>query len=306
MLRPFYYEAHVKRISLGFVLGVAFLTTAVVADTHQDLWEAPIIKGTSGREVIEATVGRVNGNNIYLSDLRRPQMEKEGQRATLFEQIDKQVLLSRAASLSLVPSEAEVQKQIEAFRAQFKGYFPLGNEQVTADAWLAQHNMTNKDLARFYREEIAINNCKHFYSVDKPLIPRDEIEEYYRAHPVKTEAAYKIKTALLDEEHAASFDPKSTSDVEWIDLDWVPESKIAEEMNFVKEMEIGTASAPIKTSAGYQTVFVEEKKQPEDVPLAMRVAEIERILSKEHLQKALDLFMNDLKNNASVVVFDPI
>ena len=77
-------------------------------------------------------------------------------------------------------------------------------------------------------------------------------------------------------------------------------------MNFVHNLEVGKASRPVKTHAGYQTVMVVEKKAAAPVPLVMRAPEIERILTKEALKKTMDLFMQDLKNNASSVVFKPL
>lgn len=278
------------------------LLGAAVAEV---VWEAPRVSGSSGREVIDATVARVNGQNIYLSDLRRPQMSKEGERLTLNEQLDKQVLLSRAVTLGLVPTDNEVQKQVESFKAQFKGFAGAGDLQLTADEWLKERGMTFKDLSRFYREELATTNVKHFYSVDKPLIPHEDVQKYYHDHPVMTETMYTIKTAVLSEEQALAFDALSPRDIEWIEVD-VAESKISEEMSFVHTQELGKASKPVKTAAGYQTVLVVAKVAPKRVPLTVRAPEIERILTESYFKKTLDLFMDDLRKNSSLVIFKPI
>lgn len=298
-------EGSVEKMNFLKVAVVTFaLSISLCAENS--VWEAPQVKGSSGREVLDATIARVNGRNMYLSKLRQPQMDKEGSLPTLSELLDKQVIMSRAESLSLIPTETEIQKQIEAFKAQFKAHAQGAEDYDSADQWLKDHGMSNKDLAHFYREQIAVNNVMHFYSVDKPLIPREDIEAYYKAHPVNSEAEYHLKTAVLDGDQVLDFDNLDHEKHDWIDLDFVSESKISEEMSFVHTLEVGKASKPVKTPAGYQTVMVVEKKSAALVPLVIRAPEIERILTKEALKKTMDLFMQDLKSNASAVVFKPL
>lgn len=200
-------------VALSFILLGYVHATGVLAPTEEEQepvavkQEAmPIKDGPSlpkQRVVIDKIVVRVNGINILQSDLQTPRIAKEGGFLTLQEAIIEQLLYDRAASLHMLPSEQDIDRQLVSFKMQ-NNLNDLSDEEF--EEQLKESGFTLKMYKRQLGILLAIENVKRVETSERVVVTSQEVEDYCAKHPDCTDDEYLLQICDLPKDGATDLE----------------------------------------------------------------------------------------------------
>jgi parvulin-like peptidyl-prolyl isomerase len=158
-------------------------------------------------------------------------------------------------------------------------------------------------------------------------ITEDEIKNYYDQHKneLMTEPKTKISRYTISDENISKDELKTEADNIVAELrsgkeiaqDSFPHLKIDAGVEYAKQdidpkiasildsTEIGSYSDPVEISSGYMIFKVEERKEPQLVPLEEARGRIYNQLLQQRAEKYQKSFMEDLKKQSYVVINQP-
>ncbi len=212
-----------------------------------------------------------------------------------------------------------------------KHHIPQDEEAV--DAYLVQiqreHNLSQEELENIFtasgytleegREQLqmmqTVNTMIDVKIRSNLIVPRREIEEYYRNHPTVIEATYTLQRAFVPQSKKMSAEQqhnvlvkyaqtgKGASGITWSDPFTINHADIAENKQFIYDMEPGQISTPQEVSGGFEMFKLVEKTPQTVKSLEESYREILEILRRPKYDELMEKYKAALMKNASVVYF---
>lgn len=245
-------------------------------------------------EVVDRIIAFVDGVKVLQSDLEMSRIAKDGGTYNLDEIIFELAMLKRASERHVLPSEADVDRQIVGFKVQ-NGIGDIS--EADFEKYLKPYNFTSQK----YKEQmgclLAVENLKRMEITDKIIITSQEVESYFNNHPEYSAEEYRLKMNPV----------KKKNDKDKIDLGWVKREELDKKFHFVFDMKNGEISEnPVEINGKEYFVEVLDKKERKKITLSQRYGDIERLLTKEKMEKELKIFKKKLLEETTVEIIDPI
>ena len=212
-----------------------------------------------------------------------------------------------------------------------KHHLPQDEEAI--DAYLVQvqreHNLSQEDLENIFtssgytieegRQQLqmlqTINTMLDIKIRSNLIVPRRDVEEYYRNNPVVIEATYTLERAFVPQSKTMSRDAlynvlvkyaetgKGVAGIAWGDPFTINHSDVAESKQFIYTMEPGKISLPQEIAGGFE-IFRLVEKTPETVKsLDESYREIVDILRRPKYEELMENYRQTLLKNAAIVYF---
>lgn len=287
-------------IALGIVCGGPLIgrTSKVnlTGDTKQ------VYFGKHKREVVDKILARVNGRNIFRSDVIQPRIEKDGGTYSLDELIDFDLFLQKAIERKLVPSPLDIEKHI----AMWKDMHHLSH--LSPKEFEGRLNDDGLTLEKFRKQLggiLAVRNLKQLEANERVVVTSGEVEAAYKKNPLYTENKYLFQTRFVprtmaeDEATAVAV----AEGVKWDELDWIEEAKIIESMSFAKRLKEGEVSQPVRSEDGYRFIKLAKLEKSRKKTLGESWGEIERALQQEKMERFEGEYLKELRSKAVIVKF---
>jgi parvulin-like peptidyl-prolyl isomerase len=213
-----------------------------------------------------------------------------------------------------------------------KHHIPQDEEAI--DAYLAQiqreNNLSEKELEEIFtnsgytleegREQLqrmqTINTMLDVKIRSNLIIPRKDVEEYYKNNPTIIEATYTLQRAFVAQSPKMSAEKqldvltkyaktgKGASGIVWSDPFTVNHSDIAASKQFIYDMEPGQMSVPQEVSGGFEMFKLVEKTSEIVKSLEDSYREIVDILRRPKYDELMEKYKDALMKNASIVYFN--
>ncbi len=289
--------------------------------------------------VVEEIVARIGNEIITRSDLNREEQrlytelsgryqgqELEDQYAQqkkllLDFMVNQKLLEQRASELNLDVSE-EVSAAIKRLRDESN----IPNDEAL-EAALKQEGSSMKELREDFRRRIIQQRILWNYVQGRVNITEDEIKTYYDQHKdeLMTPPKTKISRYTISDENVAKEELKTEADsiIGELRAGKEPDAaafahlKVDTGIEFTKSdidpkiaaildgIEVGSYSDPVETSTGYSIFKIEERTEPELIPLEQARGKIYNQLLQQRAEKYQKSFMEDLKKQSYVVINQP-
>jgi len=209
----------------------------------------------------------------------------------------------------------------------------LPQDEESIDAYLAQiqreHNLSAEELEQIFtssgytieegREQLqmmqTINMMLDVKIRSNLIVPRREVEEYYRNNPTIIEATYSLERAFVPQSTKVSSDKqytvlvrysetgKGVAGVVWSEPFTINHSDIAESKQFIYMMEPGQISLPHLVNGGFELFRLVEKTPQTVKTLEESYREITDILRRPKYEELMEKYNQMLSKNTSVVYF---
>ena len=210
-----------------------------------------------------------------------------------------------------------------------KHHIPQDEEAI--DAYLAQmqreHNLSEKELENIFtssgytieegRQQLqmmqTVNTMLDVKIRSNLIVPRKDVEEYYKNNPTIIEATYTLERAFVPQSKKMSADEqrnvlvkyaqngKGVSGIVWGDAFVINHSDIAESKHFIYTMNIGQISSPQSVNGGFEMFRLVEKTSEETKSLEESYREIVDILRRPKYEELMENYRNFLLKTAAVV-----
>ncbi|HLJ31627.1 MAG TPA: peptidylprolyl isomerase [Candidatus Babeliales bacterium] len=254
-----------------------------------------------------AVYGQEDVEIITKSDIDRPSLGG-GFRSKEDIVFEKEVLLD--AKKHHIPQDEEA---IDAYLAQMQREHGLSSAQLEEIFTSAGYTIEEG------REQLQMMNVMNTMLDIKIrsnlIIPRKDVEEYYKNHPTIIEATYTLQRAFVPQSDRMSDKQqykvlmryaqtgKGASGVVWSDSFTINHADIATSKQFIYDMEIGQVSEPYAMNGGFE-MFKLVDKTPETVKsLEESYREIVDILRRPKYEELMEKYREMLMKNAAVVYF---
>jgi parvulin-like peptidyl-prolyl isomerase len=248
---------------------------------------------------INRIVRRVNGANILQSDLDQPRLVKEGGTCSLEELTVEELLVQRASEMHMLPTPADIDRQILAFK--MNNNLANKNDEEFEKA-LKEFGFTLPQYKLQLGRLIAADNVRRMEISERIVITSQEVENYHTKHPAKTKEKFWIKICTIP--HEEMEDPTkflNSNNASWNDLGWIEQSDIGEHFSSIFSLQPGQTSEPINVDGNYKAVKLVEKEEAREKTLDERYIKIERKLQEKKRAKFLDSFETELKEKAFIL-----
>ncbi|MFH1832043.1 MAG: peptidyl-prolyl cis-trans isomerase [bacterium] len=250
------------------------------------------------RWLIDTILVRVNGVNILKSALEEPRISKNGGSYSLDELIEEELLFQKAAERQIMPSAADIQRQVVAFKVKNDlGQMSDAEFEKELEAGGFTLAMYKKQMGRI----MAVENVRRIETDEKIVITSQQVEAYYKKHPVYEKEAYKLKKALLAKADAQDY-KKLIEDnkLEWKDLGWIEKESLDKRYSFVSDLKAGDISEPVESGDSMLIFKLEDRKERALKTLDASYSSIERKLREKKRDTFLSNLIEDLKSSASI------
>lgn len=293
------------RISKCLFLFLIF-SAVNAADTKQLV--KPVQKKRIRVDGVKAVVRGSSGTDLILeSELRRPKLD--GTSNTLDGSITNALFKQKADEYHITPSPEENQKQYEMIAQNNKKTVKELDEMVM------QAGFTPTEARKEFGQINAVNSLLG-YKVGSVVVPESEVIAYYEEYPEYESAAYQIQMVVVPfsatQTHgeqlvqlqtlANANDPNGV--LSWIEPFWVNEEDLAADKKFITQLETGQISLPKEVFNGFQLFRLVAKRAKRLKTLDERYGHIVSLLRQPKYNELMNKFQNDLKDNASVIIFD--
>lgn len=226
-------------------------------------------------------------------------------------------------------SKEEIVFEREVFLDAKKHHLPQDDEAV--DAYLAQiqreHNLSPEELEQIFtasgytieegREQLqmmqTINTMLDIKIRSNLIIPRKDVEEYYKNNPEIIEATYTLERAFVPQSAKVSADKqykilvkyaqtkKGVTGISWSDSFTLNHSDIAESRQFIYSMEPGNISLPCIVNGGFEIFRLVSKTAESIKSLEDSYREIVDILRRPKYEELMEKYREYLSKNSSVL-----
>jgi hypothetical protein len=192
------------------------------------------------------------------------------------------------------------------------------------DGLCRQNNWSMSDLEKIlaqsgYTLQEGIKELKKMYAVNYMsemkmqgiVVPENEIEAYYKVHPLYNEPRVKISRAFISSSEISSKDElakkiaaKDTNFIKnWESAFWLKESEMAEHMRFLISLNADAISEPLETNGGFEVFKIIAKKPKRLVSLKKRYKEILFELRQAKSEESFKKYKDQLFDSASIVYY---
>jgi hypothetical protein len=147
------------------------------------------------------------------------------------------------------------------------------------------------------------------------IVPRRDVEEYYKNNPTIIEATYTLERAFVPQSPKISSDKqykilveyarglKRIAGITWSDPFILNHSDIAESRDFIYTMEPGNISLPLLVNGGFELFRLVEKTSEHVKSLEDSYRDIVEILRRPKYEELMEKYRQHLSKNCSVVYF---
>lgn len=252
-------------------------------------------------------VASVNGETITQKEFYAA-LERTAGEKVLQQLIIEKLLFQEAARLGIMPSDDEINLQIERIKAQFGG-----DEQAFIQA-LDRYNIDEKRL----RDEVALGAILQKLERQGVTVSEKEMQEYYETNK-NDMTQIRARHILVDTEKEAA-DLKSRIDAgedfaelakeyskdgsaaQGGDLGFFGKGRMVQPFEDAAfALKVGEVSDPVKTQFGYHLIKVEERKVPTFADVA---PEIKEELTRQKARTQQEVIAS-LLEEANIEVFWP-
>lgn len=212
-----------------------------------------------------------------------------------------------------------------------KHHLPQDDEAI--DAYLTQiqreHNLSEKDVENIFtsagytieegRQQLqvmqTVNTMLDVKIRSNLIVPRKDVEEYYKNNPTIIEATYTLQRAFVPQSKKMSSDAqqnvlvkyaktgKGVSGIVWGDAFVINHSDVAPSKHFIYTMEPGNISQPQAMNGGFELFKLVEKMPDTVKSLDESYREIVDILRRPKYEELMENYRQFLLKSASVVYF---
>ncbi len=288
------------RITVIFLM----MTSAMYADGISDIDTSNFVL----LDQIEVVVyGQEDVEIITKSDIDRPSLGG-GFRTKEDIIFEREVLLD--AKKHHIPQDEDA---IDAYLAQMQREHDLSPEQLeeifTSAGYTVEEGREQLQMMQ------TVNTMMDVKIRSNLIVPRKDVEEYYKNNPTIIEATYTLQRALVPQSDRLSADQqdkilvryvqtgKGASGISWSDPFVINHADVAGSKQFIYTMEIGQISLPQAVNGGFE-MFKLMDKTPEQVKsLEEAYREIVDILRRPKYEELMEKYRETLMKNASVVYF---
>ena len=254
------------------------------------------------RECVDKIVLRVNGANILKSDVEQPRLDKGGKTYSIDELVDNELLFQKAAERKLLPTGTDIEKNMTSWKT-------ANNFTHMSDDQLSERLKTEGFSLEKYKNQLgrilSVRNIKQLEISERVVVTSKEIEGYFKKKPQYAEEQYLVQTALIPFDEAKNIKKidnlSKRKDLEWINVDWIEKSNVAEKMKFICSMKKGEISKAVKTDDGYQLIKLIDRHDRKEKTLDESWVSIEKKLQDEKKDSFEREFVRELREKASVV-----
>lgn len=294
---------------------LSFLTSLSVCMANELVQEQAVLSEIEvKKEVIDEIKVRVNGVNITKSFLEKPQAVMGGHLLSLDDAINTELLFQKAVDRKLLPTPAEVERQIVNLKIN-NGIAHLTDEELEEE--LKQEGLSFNEYKNQIARYIAIERLKGAEFSERVVVTTQEIEDFYKKNPSWSEAKYCINICELsfddvDEDgnlkekeniEANNIDGanRSWDNHNWEDLGWILKKDLSSSLSFVENMKAGEISKPVKIGDTFQLVKLIDKSEKFLRSLNDRYSEIEMVLQTKKRTQFEEVFEKELRADASII-----
>jgi hypothetical protein len=256
---------------------------------------------------IEAIVYGSQVEIITKSDLDRPALG--GGFRTIEEIVfEREVLLD--AKKHNLPQDEEA---VDEYLAQIKREHNLSPEQV--EEIFTSSGYTIEEGREQLQAMQTINTLLDVKIRSNLIIPRKEVEEYYRNNPIIIEAAYTLERAFVPQSPRLNSAQQykilqkyaETSSgikgITWSEPFTIEHGDVAENKNFIYGMEIGQISSPHLVSGGFELFRLVDKREQSVKSLEDSYRDIVDVLRRPKYEELMEKYRQQLSKQCSVVYF---
>lgn len=256
-------------------------------------------------DAIEAVVFAPEGTSIVVSsDLSRPSLD--GRARTLEDLVYEKLMLLDAQKFRMYPDQEMIDKHLAAVQRD--------------------NNLTLDDLKSVFksagysyeegREQFGmisiVNQILDFKIRSRLIVPEREVIAYYNENPEVQEASYHIQVGMIPFSDDQSIEQQKKSidqfinhdigfmEIEWQEPFWIEKNEMAEDKQFLIDLNPGETSSVQETADGFQ-VFKKIADKPERVrTLDERYREISELLRKPKYDQLLNEYRQELMDTGAV------
>lgn len=251
------------------------------------------------KETVDKIVVRVNGVNILKSNLEKPQIITGGQFLSLKDSITEELLFQKAVERKMLPTIAEVNKQIAGLKIR-NGLTAMSDDEFEAE--LEKEGLKMSDYKRQMSRYIAVERLKGAEFNERIVVTSQEVDDFYAKNPSYTEEKYCIHICeLTDDDVDEDGNLISQNNLVWDDLGWIAKKDLNKSLAFVSGLKKGEVSKPSKISDSYQVVKMIDRTEKNLRTLDERYTEIEYALQDQKKSAFEKEFETELKKDASIV-----
>ncbi len=212
-----------------------------------------------------------------------------------------------------------------------KHHLPQDEEAI--DAYLAQiqreHNLSQEQLEEIFtssgytiqegREQLqmmqTVNTMLDIKIRSNLIVPRKDVEKYYKENPTIVEATYILERAFVPQSNKISSDKqykvlvehaqgtKRVTGITWSDQFTLNHSDIAESKNFIYTMKPGEISLPHLVNGGFELFRLVEKTPEYVKSLEDCYRDIVEILRRPKYEELMEKYREHLSKSCSVIYF---
>jgi hypothetical protein len=157
----------------------------------------------------------------------------------------------------------------------------------------------------------AINMLLDYKVRSRLSITDAEIKLYYDQNPILQPALYYVERAFVpfDSEMTSeeqrivieSLSPKEQAQLTWSRPFTLTKEQLAEDKQFIVELEIGAISNPYELENGFELFKMQSKQDRSPMPLDERYNEIADTLRKQRYEKLMAELQSKLLSEASII-----
>lgn len=251
------------------------------------------------KETVDKIVARVNGVNILKSNLEKPQIITGGQTLSLKDSIREELLFQKAVERKMLPTVAEVNKQIASLKIR-NGLTGMTDDEFELE--LEKEGLKMSDYKRQMSRYIAVERLKAAEFSERIVVTSQEVDDFYAKNPSYTEEKYHINICeLRDGDVDKEGNLISKNSLVWDDLGWIAKKDLNKNLAFVSTLKKDEISNPTKISDSYQVVKMIDRTDKNLRTLDERYTEIEYALQdrkKSVFEKEFDI---ELKKDSSII-----
>ena len=193
-----------------------------------------------------------------------------------------------------------------------------------------QHDISREQLAEIFRQAgytmgggrehfrraKSVERLLEYKIKTKIVVSKEDIEEYYKQHPIKVEAVcvvqigvipFSSKESVQEQQRRIENDiknKKTLKNVKWSDPLEMKKSSVASNMLYLFDQQVGYVSKPETVEDGFK-IFRLKNSTPEGLkPLSERYSEILNELRLPLYKKLLEDYKEELLQRASISILD--
>lgn len=233
------------------------------------------------------------------SDLKNPRISKEGGRYTLDELTTEELLVQKAGELHMLPTPADIDRQLVAFKIQNN---LTGMSEDEFEEQLKESGFTLATYKTQLGRLIATENVRRVELSEQLVITSQEVEKIYQENPTYQPESYHLSICTIPSNKKDDFTKYlASSDISWHDLGVIEKDEIGSNFSFVINMKPGEISKPFKMDDQYKVIKLVAHQERRLKTLDERYIEIEREIQEKKRVQYVEQLEQELKKKAAIV-----